>query len=275
MEKMSVGIMLTVGEDPKESLRKAKQVGVDNVQLGCPPEEYLSGDRFAKIKKAIEESGITITTVFCGFAGESYADIPTIRRTAGFVDPATRGERAEKTKRISDFAKRLNVDKVAAHIGFIPEERDGDVYKGMIEATRQVADHCKENEQYFCLETGQETAETLLGFIKDIARDNIRVNFDPANMILYGSGDPIEALETIKGYVVSVHCKDGVGPTERDKLGTEKPLGEGDVGIERFMDKLIEIGYAGPLTIEREISGPQQIEDIKKAKHLLEGLRNR
>ena len=85
MQPMSVGIMLGVGDDPDTSLEKVKTIGVDNVQLGCPPDQYFSPDAQEKLKQSISASGITITTVFCGFAGESYADIPTVKRTVGYV----------------------------------------------------------------------------------------------------------------------------------------------------------------------------------------------
>jgi sugar phosphate isomerase/epimerase len=275
LERMAIGIMLGVGEDPRESLRKAKEIGVDNVQMGVPPDKYLEGEGLEELRSALKEFGIKVTTVFCGFEGESYADIPTVRKTVGFVPRERRAERIRKAMKISDFAKGIGCDRIAAHVGFIPEDPSDPLYGEVVEAVREVAEYCKGNGQLFCLETGQETAQTLLRFIKDVGMDNIRVNFDPANMILYGVGDPIEALELLKDYVVGVHCKDGKWPTEKDKLGHEVPLGEGDVGIERFIEKLKEIGYTGPLTIEREITGEEQKRDMLKAKALLERLRDR
>lgn len=275
LERMAIGIMLGVGEDPRESLRKAKEIGVDNVQMGVPPDKYLEGEGLEELRSALKEFGIKVTTVFCGFEGESYADIPTVRKTVGFVPRERRAERIRKAMKISDFAKEIGCDRIAAHVGFIPEDPSDPLYGEVVEAVREVAEYCKGNGQIFCLETGQETAQTLLRFIKDVGMDNIRVNFDPANMILYGVGDPIEALELLKDYVVGVHCKDGKWPTEKDKLGHEVPLGEGDVGIERFIEKLKEIGYTGPLTIEREITGEEQKRDMLKAKALLERLRDR
>ncbi len=273
MEKMVIGVIVSVGEDPAEGLNKARTLGIKTVQLGTPPPQYFSGERKEALKQAIEKTGIVVTTVFCGFIGESYRDIPTIQRTVGLVNPAFREERVKRTLEIADFAKDLGVDKVAAHIGFIPEDTGSPLYKELVEALRKVADHCRNNGQSFCLETGQEKAEALLRFIKAVGRDNIRVNFDPANMVLYGTGNPIEALDILKDYVVGVHCKDGKWPTVRGQLGWEVPLGQGDVGIERFIKKLKEIGYEGPLTIEREITGEQQVKDVMEAKKLLERLR--
>ncbi|MBI3919985.1 MAG: sugar phosphate isomerase/epimerase [Armatimonadetes bacterium] len=273
MEKMAIGVMLGVGDDPEESLRKVREVGVNNAQMGCPPDEYLSGEKFEQLKKAIDAGGITITAVFCGFPGESYADIPTVQQTVGLVPPTTRSERLQKSKEIADFADRLGVKEVCAHIGFVPEDSSEPVYREVVEAVREVCDHCAANGQMFGLETGQESAAALKRFIEDVGRPNLKVNFDPANMILYGSGEPIAALDVLRDYVVSCHCKDGKWPTAPGQLGTEAPLGQGDVGMDKFIAKLKEIGYTGYLTIEREISGDQQKQDIIAARQLLEKLR--
>jgi sugar phosphate isomerase/epimerase len=109
--------------------------------------------------------------------------------------------------------------------------------------------------------------------IKDVDRENLGVNFDPANMMMYGSGDPIEALNAVGPYVIGAHAKDGDYPKEKGTLGEEYPLGKGKVGIRRFLGKLKEIGYEGPITIEREISGEQQTRDILEAVKMLEELR--
>ncbi len=215
-----------------------------------------------------------ITTVFCGFAGESYADIPTVQRTVGYVPADTREERIEKSLKIADFAKALGAPRIAAHIGFIPEDKSSPLHTEMVEVVQRIADYCQELGLGFSLETGQESADALLQFLQDVDRPNVGVNFDPANMILYGSGEPIAALKLLKDYVVSVHCKDGKWPTEEGKLGTEVPLGEGDVGMAQFIATLKEIGYEGPLTIEREISGEKQVQDMIEAKKLLESLRD-
>ncbi|MFP4056243.1 MAG: sugar phosphate isomerase/epimerase family protein [Candidatus Brocadiia bacterium] len=274
LEKMAIGVMLAVGDDPNESIQKVLDVGVNNAQMGRPGDEWLAADKAAKLRDKIAEMGITITTVFCGFGGESYADIPTVRRTVGFVPPETRSQRLAKAKEIADFAKVLGVDIVAAHVGFVPEEPDDPQYGEVVRVVGDFAAYLAQNGQTLSLETGQETAPTLLRFLNDLEADNVRVNFDPANMILYGSGDPIEALRMVGEHVVGVHAKDGKPPTEPDQLGHETPLGQGDVGIERFIRTLDAIGYEGPLTIEREITGEQQKQDIIEARKLLERVRD-
>ncbi len=275
LEPMAIGVMLGVGESPEESIQKVLDVGVTNAQMGRPGDAWLEPGKAAELKQKIDEMGITITTVFCGFDGESYADIPTVRETVGFVPQATRAARLAKAKQIADFAKILGVDIVAAHVGFVPEEADDPQYAEVVAVVGEFADYLKGNGQKLSLETGQETGPTLLRFLHDLGRDNVGVNFDPANMILYGSGDPIAALRLVGQYVIGCHCKDGVPPTEPDQLGTEMPLGQGDVGIERFIRTLHELGYTGPLTIEREITGDQQKADIIEARALLEEIRAR
>jgi sugar phosphate isomerase/epimerase len=150
------------------------------------------------------------------------------------------------------------------------------MYAEVIEVTRDVCDHCKNNGQTLNLETGQETADGLLQFISDVQRDNLFINFDPANMILYGTGEPIEALRKVGRYVRSVHCKDAKwAANPGQEWGQEVPLGEGDVGIASYLQTLNELGYTGPLTIEREI--PQEPErqkaEIGHASNLLSDLR--
>src|SRR5258707_5295105 len=119
---------------------------------------------------------------------------------------------------------------------------------------QRVSDYAAKHNQTFALETGQETAHALRTFIHDVGRDNLGINFDPANMIMYGTGDPIEALGILRQHVLSVHCKDGDWPPAADAnaFGRERPLGAGAVGVERFLSQLRQIGYKGPLAIERE-----------------------
>ena len=181
-------------------------------------------------------------------------------------------------KEIADFSKSLACSVVALHLGFIPHSAPGDAeYDEVISVTRDVCDHCAANGQDLHLETGQESAEGLLQFLGDVQRDNLFVNFDPANMILYGTGEPIAALKQIGGYVHSVHCKDALWADQPGTdWGQEVALGEGQVGMADYLRTLQEIGYEGPLTIEREI--PQEPErqkaEIGKAVRLLEQIRS-
>jgi sugar phosphate isomerase/epimerase len=255
LSDMEVGVMFWAGRDPYETVRELKSWGVRCGQMGIPGDMPLEGAA-ARWKQALAEENFVVVTVFAAYVGESYADIPTVERTVGFVPPATRAVRELRTLAVSDFAAELGVPGIATHIGFVPDDRRSADYVAVREMVRRVCDHAAEYDQTFALETGQEPAPVLLEFLLAAGRANLRINFDPANMILYGTGDPIAALDMLAPYVVTVHCKDGDWPPRaiQGALGEEQPLGQGSVGMERFVTKLKEIGYKGPLTIEREAS---------------------
>lgn len=185
-------------------------------------------------------------------------------KTVGLVPPETRQARLKEMKEIADFAKLLGCNVVALHLGFVPHDTKDPLYAEVVGITRQLCDHVKTNGQNLHLETGQETAAGLVQFIHDVGRDNLFVNFDPANMILYGTGEPIAAVKQIGKVVRSIHCKDGKWAAnpgkEWGRSSPARPRGrrDGDHAV------LLEIGYDGPLTIEREI--PQE-PDRQKAEN--------
>lgn len=274
MKEMSIGVFTSVGAGLGASLDFVKEIALDNVQLHTPPPEARSPERTQELKTVFEDAGIAITVVFAGFAGESYASIPVVKDTVGLVPPQTRTARLQETFEISDWTKAMGCDALGMHIGFIPEDRKSRVRKELVKVARDVCDYCADNGQRFHLETGQESADGLLAFIGDVERDNLAVNFDPANMILYGTGEPLPALRKIGSYVKSVHCKDAKWSDDPGiTWGTEMPLGQGEVNIPEFMNTLEGIGYLGPLTIEREVPGEQQKTDIRNAAELLRRLR--
>jgi sugar phosphate isomerase/epimerase len=275
-EKWPIGVFTSVDAGLGVKLEVAKELGVPTIQLHAPHRESRTAAHAQNFLGRLKECGIQLTCVFGGFEGESYADIPTVSRTVGLVPPETRAHRLKEMKEISDFAKVLGCPAVALHLGFVPHDVKDPLYQQSIDVTRDLCDHCKQNGQNLHLETGQETADSLLQFIRDVGRDNLFINFDPANMILYGTGEPIEALKKVGRYVRSIHCKDGKwAKNPGQEWGQEVPLGEGDVGMENYLRTLQEIGYTGPLTIEREI--PQEPErqkaEIGHAVRLLTELR--
>jgi sugar phosphate isomerase/epimerase len=173
-------------------------------------------------------------------------------------------------KQSADFAARVGVPSITTHVGFIPENPTDPHYPPVVAALREIAIYCADRGLGFWFETGQETPITLLRTIHDIGTDNLGINLDPANLLLYGKANPVDALDIFGTYVRGVHAKDGEYPTNGRQLGVEKPLGEGRVNYPALLAKLKALGFSGALTIEREISGAQQIEDIKQAKGLLE-----
>src|SRR5579884_4225020 len=253
LEDLEIGLMFWAKENARETLKEVKQFGVRAGQLGFPGELSLD-DAAEKWDAALKQEHFTVITAVCSYVGEDYKDIPTVQKTVGLVPENTRAERIARTKAVSDVARELALDSLACHIGFVPHDASSRLYTEIRDVAREICDYCGQNGQSFTLETGQEPAKVLLQFIADVDRPNLRINFDPANMILYGTGDPIEALGVLGKYVISVHCKDGDWPPvdQPEALGTEKPLGEGSVDFPAFLAKLKEIGYRGVLSIERE-----------------------
>ncbi|HEX3869302.1 MAG TPA: sugar phosphate isomerase/epimerase family protein [Pirellulales bacterium] len=257
-----LGVFASVDAGLGVKLEVARELGVPTIQLHAPAETSRTKPKAEAFLARLKGAGIRLTAVFGGFDGESYADIPTVIRTVGLVPPETRKARVAEMKAISDFASLLGCRVVALHLGFVPHDRSERLYAEVLDVTRDVCDHAMRNGQALHLETGQEPADTLLEFIGDVERDNLFINFDPANMILYGAGEPIAALKRLGRYVKSVHCKDGKWAKNPGKeWGQEMPLGSGDVGMENYLRMLREVGYEGPLTIEREI--PQEPERQK------------
>ena len=272
LKEREVGVMFWADRD---RLAEIKSLGVRCGQLGIPGGLDLTDSVAADWRAALEQEQFILVTVFAAYNGESYADIPTVQRTVGFIPRESREEREKRTYGVSDFAAALGVRSIACHIGFVPEDTGDPDYLAVRDLVRRVCDHAAGHGQTFALETGQEAAEVLLNFLEDVNRPNVGINFDPANMILYGTGDPIEALEVLRAHILSVHCKDGDWPP-RDTpgaLGNERPLGRGAVGIPRFVEKLKAIGFRGPLNIEREAENQdERIRDIRTAVGLLKSL---
>jgi len=278
VEKWPIGVFTSVDAGLGVKLEVAHELNVPTIQLHAPAQSTRTQENANQFLKRIDDLGITLTAVFGGFEGESYADIPTVLETVGLVPPETRAARAREMKEISDFARLLGCDVVALHLGFIPHDTSAPLYREVLDVTQDLLDHCKQNNQDLHLETGQESAEGLLQFISDVERDNLFVNFDPANMILYGTGEPIEALQKIGNLVHSVHCKDGTWSDQPGETwGSEVPLGDGAVGMENYLRTLDAIGYTGPLTIEREIAEDpeRQKADIGQAVTLLRELKSK
>lgn len=277
MEKWPIGVFSSVDAGLGVHLDVAKELGIPTVQLHAPHPGNRSEDAAKRFLKDAEQAGVTVTCVFGGFEGESYADIPTTARTIGLVPEETRSSRLAEMKEIAAFARFLGCDAVGMHIGFVPEDTSP-AYEGVLSATRELLDELAGYGQNLHLETGQETASHLLKFISDAGRTNLFINFDPANMILYGTGEPIAALKQVGHLVRSVHCKDATWAAEEvrgKEWGREVALGEGDVGMASYLQTLKDLNYNGPLTIEREI--PQDPErqkaDIGQAVRLLTTLR--
>lgn len=270
---MKIGILIDLTSPEIESkFVQASNLGFESCQLCCWDTSLMTKDIAENINGYCLKYNIEISTFWCGWSGPAVWNFYEGPLTLGLVPAEYRFARMQDLMIGSDFAKMLNVKNVATHAGFMPEVPASSEYNSIVAALKIVALHCQKNNQNFLFETGQETPVTLRRVIEDIGTDNLGINLDPANLILYGKANPVDSLDVFGTYVMDVHAKDGCYPTDGKNLGTETPLGEGKVDFPRFIAKLKEIGYDGPLTIEREISGEKQIEDIKSAKQLLESL---
>jgi len=276
MQNWPVGVFTSIDAGLGVDLSVAKEIGIPTVQIHAPHKGNRTAKHAEEILVRLAEFGITVTAVFGGFQGESYADIPTVVKTVGLVPAQTRAQRLAEMKEISDFSKMLGCNVIALHLGFVPHDTESALYQDVLAVTKDLCQYASANGQALHLETGQETAEALNQFIDDVGHDNLFVNFDPANMILYGTGEPIDALRALGQRVKSCHFKDATwSDTPGETWGAQVPLGQGDVDIQKYMDTLKEIGYQGPLTIEREIpeQPERQKQEIGQAVKLIEQCR--
>ena len=231
--------------------------------------ELWSDENAEILKHLTEENGITISAFWCGWEGPCVWNFYDGQITLGLVPPEYRTMRIKNLCDGADFAHRLGVKNVVTHMGFIPENPNDPQFAPFCVAVRQVAEHLKKNGQYLLFETGQETPVTMLRCFEKVGMDNLGVNLDTANVILYGKANPVDALDVFGKYVMNIHAKDGLYPTNGHDLGSEVRIGDGKVDFKALFKKLHELGYDSYVTIEREIEGEQQISDIRHAKRYL------
>jgi L-ribulose-5-phosphate 3-epimerase len=266
---LRLGLIIGVDKDPDAAIAKVKDLGLPTCQAFV---DNVDTSMVARLRQALDKHGIEATSLVVGGPGKEVWDFYNGPLTIGIVPPETRAARVAHIKKASDFAKQCGIPAVQTHCGFIPENPNVPVYKETIAAMRDIVGYCKANGQNFRYETGQETPITLVRAMQDIGFDNQGVNFDLANLILYGKANPVDAIELLGPYVQGIHAKDGLWPTNPKELGKEVPIGKGKVDFPRIIARLKELDYRGAVTIEREISGPQQVEDVRAAKAYLESL---
>jgi sugar phosphate isomerase/epimerase len=266
---LRLGLIVAVGNDPDSAIKKVHDLGLPTAQVIA---DGFDDEAARQLQAAIQRYNVEVTAIIVSGPGPETYDFYQGPLTIGLVPRKYRSARIARLKQGSDFAKKLGIPAVQTHCGFIPENPNDALYKDTIKAAKEVANYCSKNGQNFRYETGQETPITLLRAIQDVGLDNQGINFDCANLILYGKANPVDALDLLGPHVQGIHAKDGLYPTDPRNLGKEVPIGQGRVDFPRIIRHLKELNYSGAITIEREISGPEQLEDVRAEKTYLEKL---
>lgn len=257
--------------DTFSAIERAAALGASGVQMyattGENAPENMTAERRHAIMNTMRDNGLVFSAL-CGDLG------------FGFTDAARNPKLIEASKRILELAKELGTDVVTTHIGVIPADKGHDRYKIMQEACHTLAEYADRMNSHFAIETGPETAVVLRDFLDSLESCGVAVNLDPANFVMVTGDDPVQAVYTLKKYIVHTHAKDGIKLFDKDPemvyhlvedalahLGSafrEVPLGQGSVDFPRYLAALNEIGYRGFLTVEREV-GEQPDKDIGDA----------
>ncbi len=254
MDPLAIGVCLWSIDRtrPIESIRAAAGLGVRVVHLGFFDEHTLAATSARDVRKAAQDAGVEISATFAAFPGEVYESIATVAASGGYMPDDLFGARLDMTRRVADLSAALNVRLLAIHVGTVPDLAAGDGYGKLADRAGRAADLLAERGLSLLLETGREPAATLLKFIDDLGRPNVAVNFDPGNLIIYGTDDPLRAVSVLRGRIAHAHVKDAVASDRPGvSFGTEVTLGNGDARIARVVSKLRAGGYAGPLVVER------------------------
>jgi len=260
---MEIGVIHMLDTSTQGNMfQVVSEYGFPVCQLCCWDRELCTPEVAERVVREAREANVRICAVWAGVPGPAAWNFVEGPITLGLVPEQYREERIEVLKGWADFAAWIGAPAIITHCGFIPENMTDPEYPRVVEAIREVAAYCESKGIGFWFETGQETPIVLLRTIERVGTSNLGINLDPANLILYGKGNPIDALDTIGSYVKNIHVKDGLYPTDGDQLGEEVRAGTGKVNYPAFIRKLQEIGFTGEYIIEREIAGEEQRQDI-------------
>lgn len=272
--KIGTCVSLATMEGISEKLAVLKENNFDSCQLVSWNPAVWTDENAAVLKELLENYGITVSAFWCGWEGPCVWNFYEGQLTLGLIPPEYRQMRIQNLCDGADFAHKLGITDVVTHMGFIPENPYDPNFSSFCVAVRTVAKHLNANGQYLLFETGQETPVTMLRCFEQVACDNLGINLDTANLILYGKANPVDALDVFGRYVRNLHAKDGRYPTDGHSLGVETKIGEGKVDFKALFARLHEFGYDSYVTIEREIKGEQQLKDILESRTYLEQIIN-
>ena len=262
MNKIGVLFSIRKGTDIDAEMKKVSDIGCECCQITVWDPTLYTDENAEAILAAANKYGVEISTLWAGWTGPKEWNFTGGPMTLGLVPPAFRMKRAEELLQGVDFAEKLGVSRLATHAGFLPENMNDPEYLGVVAILRYIAKYCKAKNINFLFETGQETPVTLLRIIEELGMDNVGINMDTANLILYGKANSADAITVFGKYVMDTHIKDGFYPTNGKSLGKEVKVGEGMANIPEVVKRLAAVGYTGNYVIEREISGEQQTKDI-------------
>jgi sugar phosphate isomerase/epimerase len=252
-----------------ELRRLLDELEINVVQIACGDPHHASWEEGDALPEVARASGLTFTGAMLGFPGEDYTTPRTIKASGGFGNPADRPERLDRLRWALDRTVALGLSDLMLHAGFLPD-LDDPGRSSLLDTLAQAGQLAAEKGITLAFETGQETADLLRRTLDDLKMTNLKVNFDPANMLLYDMGDPIRAVEILGPDIRSVHVKDARRPTTPGEWGEEVPLGQGEVNIRRFVATLRRIGYTGPLVVEREVGDQAaRLRDVRHGLHYL------
>lgn len=254
--------------NPQELISRMKAVGLSRLQIALDPIRESPGI-WGDAQSICADNGLRFVSGMVATKGEDYSTLESIRRTGGVVPDETWPDNWKNIQEDAKIAEKLGLPLVMMHAGFLPEEEGDPDFAKLQERIGMIADLFADKGIILAFETGQETADTLNRFLDHLNRSNVGVNFDPANMILYDKGDPIQAMRSLSGRLRSCHIKDANRTKQPGTWGEEVVVGTGEVDWPGFFKVLQEIGYQGDLCIERE-AGDQRVEDIRKARELIE-----
>ena len=270
---MKVGVRLTLheGDNILQKFQDVADMGIYSCQLCVWSQKLMLSDEVAsEVVESSKKTGVEISGLWAGWSGPCEWNFNVGPAVLGLVPAAYRGMRTNELIVASGFAEKIGVTDIITHCGFIPENPNDPDFMGVVGALRRICNVMLPRGQYFLFETGQETPITLVRTIEAVGTGNLGINLDTGNLVLYGKANPVDALDVFGKYVRNTHCKDGFYPTTGNDLGEHCQIGEGKVDFKKLIARLNELGYTGALTIEREISGEQQIKDIIEGREFLE-----
>jgi sugar phosphate isomerase/epimerase len=256
--------------DPRDLVSKLQRTGIHRVQLALDPLRQ-NASVWGHTADVLRQKNVEIVSGMFGCVGEDYSTLDSIRRTGGIAPDSTWEQNWKNIHTTATLAHTTGLELVTFHAGFLPHEPKAPEFAKMVRRLGEVADIFRDASLALGLETGQETASDLIRVLKTLNRPNVGVNFDPANMLLYDKGEPIEALQALGPWLRQVHIKDARRTTVAGTWGQEVPAGEGQVDWPAFTAVLRRLKFTGDLVIERE-AGEKRIPDIRKAAELIGNL---